>query len=176
VFHASWLTVLPGAVLAGIGLGLTNTPVSNTTTASVSSDRAGMASGIDMSARLITLAINIALMGFLLSKGVLLHLKGALSGILSESRLNSLAERIATGDLAVVHRDFPELSALDSSGAVAHAALVHGLDTVMLYGGIGVWVLAGMSAIAFGRSKAHSHNGGSRKDAGVSAQVCSEKT
>jgi EmrB/QacA subfamily drug resistance transporter len=61
--HASWLTMLPGCMLAGIGLGLTNTPVTNTTTGSVPSARAGMASGIDMSARLITLAINIALMG-----------------------------------------------------------------------------------------------------------------
>jgi EmrB/QacA subfamily drug resistance transporter len=63
VAHASWLTMLPGCMLAGIGLGLTNTPVTNTTTGSVPSARAGMASGIDMSARLITLAINIALMG-----------------------------------------------------------------------------------------------------------------
>ena len=93
VFHASWLAVLPGAVLAGIGLGLTNTPLSNTTTASVSSDRAGMASG-----------------------------------------------------------------------------------AVMLYGGIGVWVLAGMSAIAFGNSKARSNNGSQERESGVPAQVCSEKT
>ena len=46
----SWLTMLPGCLIAGIGLGLTNTPVTNTTTGSVPSDRAGMASGIDMSA------------------------------------------------------------------------------------------------------------------------------
>jgi EmrB/QacA subfamily drug resistance transporter len=171
VFRASWLTVLPGAVLAGIGLGLTNTPVSNTTTASVSSDRAGMASGIDMSARLVTLAINIALMGFLLSKGVLLHLNGALAGKLSDSRLSSLAERIATGDFVTVHTDFPELAGFDSSGAIVRAALVHGLDTAMLYGGIGVWVLAGMSAIAFGRSHADSHNAGQETE----AEICSEK-
>jgi EmrB/QacA subfamily drug resistance transporter len=64
--QASWLTMLPGCVLAGAGLGLINTPVTNTTTGSVPSARAGMASGIDMSARLITLAINIALMGTIL--------------------------------------------------------------------------------------------------------------
>jgi EmrB/QacA subfamily drug resistance transporter len=64
--HASWLTMLPGCVMAGAGLGLINTPVTNTTTGSVPSARAGMASGIDMSARLITLAINIALMGTIL--------------------------------------------------------------------------------------------------------------
>lgn len=64
---ASWVTMLPGMLLAGIGLGLINTPVTNTTTGSVSKDRAGMASGIDMSARLITLAINISIMGLLYS-------------------------------------------------------------------------------------------------------------
>jgi EmrB/QacA subfamily drug resistance transporter len=76
-----WFSVLPGALLAGIGLGLTNTPVTNTTTGSVSSDRAGMASGIDLSARLICLAINIAVMGFILEKGgfALVMLYGALS-------------------------------------------------------------------------------------------------
>lgn len=38
----SWLTMLPGLLLAGIGLGVTNTPVTNTTTASVPASRAGM--------------------------------------------------------------------------------------------------------------------------------------
>lgn len=60
--------MLPGELIAGIGLGLTNTPVTNTTIGSVPESRAGMASGIDMSARLITLAINIAVMGFILER------------------------------------------------------------------------------------------------------------
>ncbi len=49
--------------LAGIGLGLTTTPATNMTTASVPAHRAGMASGMDVSARLIALALNIAVMG-----------------------------------------------------------------------------------------------------------------
>ncbi|MGW6276946.1 MFS transporter [Kribbella sp. NPDC055071] len=65
--NANWVTVLPGLLLSGIGLGLTSTPVTNTTTASVPSNRSGMASGIDMSARLVTLAINISVMGILLN-------------------------------------------------------------------------------------------------------------
>ncbi|WP_415676858.1 MFS transporter [Tsukamurella hominis] len=59
--------LLAGFVVAGIGLGLTNTPVTNTTTGSVSADRAGMASGLDMSARMVSLAVNIAVMGVLFS-------------------------------------------------------------------------------------------------------------
>ncbi|RUW81849.1 MFS transporter, partial [Mesorhizobium sp. M8A.F.Ca.ET.023.01.1.1] len=76
--EASWLTMLPGCLIAGTGLGITNTPVTNTTTGSVSSNRAGMASGIDMSARMVSLALNIAVMGFILASGVLTHLSRAL--------------------------------------------------------------------------------------------------
>lgn len=139
--HAGWLTMLPGCLIAGIGLGLTNTPVTNTTTGSVSSDRAGMASGIDMSARLITLAINIALMGFILSQGILWYLRRALPGAAEAPQLRALAGRIAAGDAA----------ALD--GAPARAALAHGFGLVMLYGGVGVWVLAALSLVLFGAGR-----------------------
>ena len=98
VDQASWLTMFPGCLLAGIGLGLTNTPVTNTTTGSVPSTRAGMASGIDMSARLISLAVNIALMGFVLVNGIFAYLKGSLPGSLRPPELHSLAEKIAAGE------------------------------------------------------------------------------
>lgn len=150
--NANWLTMLPGSLLAGIGLGLTNTPVTNTTTGSVSITRAGMASGIDMSARLISLAINIAVMGFILQNGILSYLKGALHGIFDTTKLRTLAEKIAAGNFTSLKQSFPELSSLDTSGALVHKALVHGFGLVMLYGGIGVWVLATISFMIF-RSK-----------------------
>jgi hypothetical protein len=149
VDQANGLTMLPGCLLAGIGLGLTNTTVTNTTTGSVPSTRAGMASGIDMSARLITLAINIALMGFILVEGVLSYLESALPGSLDALRLHSLAEKIVAGNFASLKQVFPELSSLDSSGAVVHMALVHGFGIVMLYGGIGAWILAAASFVIF---------------------------
>ncbi|MBA8880651.1 MFS transporter [Phyllobacterium myrsinacearum] len=151
--HASWLTMLPGSLLAGMGLGLTNTPVTNTTTGSVSSARAGMASGIDMSARLITLAINIALMGFILLEGTLSYLKSAFAGSFDPSRLRPLAEKIAAGNFASLPQSFPELAMLDASGKIVHAALINGFGLIMLYGGIGVWVLALVSFIIFGPGK-----------------------
>lgn len=63
---AGWAVLLPGLLLAGVGLGVTNTPVTNTTTASLPPDHAGTASGIDMSARMISLAVNLSVMGLLL--------------------------------------------------------------------------------------------------------------
>lgn len=152
--HPGWFTMLPGSLLAGIGLGLTNTPVTNTTTGSVSSNRAGMASGIDMSARLITLAVNIALMGFILVEGILSYLKTTLAHqALYSLPLRALAEKIASGSFHTLKHDFPQLIVLDPSGTVVHAALVQGFDWVMLYGGLGVWILSLASFITFGRKK-----------------------
>ncbi|WP_338552221.1 MFS transporter [Paenibacillus sp. KS-LC4] len=150
VDHSSWLTMLPGSLLAGIGLGLTNTPVTNTTTGSVPSNRAGMASGIDTSARLISLAINIAVMGFILQAGILSYLKRVLPGTLDVTQLRTLAEKIAAGNTTNLNYDFPEISV---PGSVIHAALVNGFGLVMLYGGIGVCVLGVISFMIFGPKK-----------------------
>jgi len=136
---AAWLTTLIGALVAGVGLGATNTPVTNTLTGAVSSDRAGMASGIDMSARLISLALNIALMGFILTGGVLQHLKNALGLSMGTLHLGSLAAQIAAGNIVIP---------LDGSGLTsetAHAALTQGFIWVMLYGAICILALAILS-------------------------------
>lgn len=153
VEHASWLTMLPGSLLAGIGLGLTNTPVTNTTTGSVPSNRSGMASGIDMSARLITLSINIALMGFILVEGIFSYLNTAFSGSVNKEALRSISEKVAAGNFSSLNQDFPELSLLDSSNKVLYAALAHGFEIILLYGGIGVWILAILSFILFNPGK-----------------------
>ncbi|MBK1895379.1 MFS transporter [Chryseobacterium paridis] len=153
VRQPSWLTMLPGSLLAGIGLGLTNTPVTNTITGSVSDNRVGMASGIDMSARLITLAINIALMGFLLQEGTLSYLKRTLTNVSGQFSLESLAEKITSDSISTLKQNFPQLSYLDSSGTIVHEALNNGFANIMLYGGIGVWILALLSFMIFGSGK-----------------------
>jgi len=143
--HASWLTMLPGCLLAGIGLGLTNTPVTNTTTGAVPAARAGMASGIDMSARLITLAINIAMMGFILLEGIAVYLKRALGTSIDAPTQHVFAEKIASGNLDEVLRSLPNTHA----DVVVRQALMSGFSLIMLYGGIGVWLLASISFMAF---------------------------
>lgn len=139
---ASTVVVLAGALLAGIGLGLTTTPVTNTTTGSAPANRAGMASGIDTSARLIALAINIAVMGLVLMQGVLSSLRHALPEGVDAARVRSLAERIASGSL-VPSGTGPSAEGL--SDQAIHQALMTGFDWVMLYGGLSVWVLAALS-------------------------------
>ena len=109
-----------------------------------------MASGIDMSARLISLAINIALMGFILLEGVLSYLTRALSGFSETGPLRLLAEKVAAGNLAHLTQGSAELAAVDPNSVIVHAALVHGFERVMLYGVIAAWALAVLSIMAFG--------------------------
>ena len=138
---ASWLTMLPGCVLAGIGLGFTNTTVTNAATGAVTSERVGMASGIDTSARMISLAINIALMGLILVEGVLFVLKRSLPQQIPDTELRMLAEKISAGSTIASHYGLED--------SVVHAALRDGFGWVMLYGALGVWLCAAASLVVF---------------------------
>jgi hypothetical protein len=109
-----------------------------------------MASGIDISARLITLAINIAMLGLLLTQGIVSHLRATLGAALEPDELRALAERAATGNLEGLAQGTPKLAALDPSGAIVHAALVNGFGWVMLYCGIGVLALSVIGFVIFG--------------------------
>ncbi|WP_376785106.1 MFS transporter [Agrobacterium pusense] len=143
--EANWLTMLPGCILAGMGLGLTNTPVTNTTTGAVSPARSGMASGIDISARMISLAINIPIMGFILVEGVGVSLRANLPIGADVSHVQSLAEKIAAGTAGA--------SAQGVSEELVHRALADGFGLVMLYAGISVWLLAAISFMIFGPAR-----------------------
>lgn len=152
IAHASWLTMLPGMVLAGAGLGLTTTPTTNTTTGAVSHERAGMASGMDISARLITLAINIAVMGSILVAGTYSYLKNISFHSIDSSELYGMAETIASGNTTLLRTKYPELSP-DAVESIVHGALSDGFGWVMLYGGIGVWIVAAISFRIFRSDK-----------------------
>ena len=151
-----WL-ILPGCVLAGIGLGLTNTPVSNTITAAVRSERAGMASGVDMSARMTSLAFNIALMGFILVEGTMASLRDTLK-IQDGAGLRLYAEKIiAAADPTAQTTRLAQVPA-----DAIHAALASGFGWVMSYGAGSAFLLSLGSLILFAPGKAARHPGCTR--------------
>ncbi len=141
---ANWMTLLPGCVLAGIGLGLTNTPVTNTATAALPPARAGMASGMDMSARMISLSVNIALMGFILLTAVSGYLAHALPEFSSALSLDDLAAAISAGNTEAAGTS-------EQTVAITHEALKHGIGAVTLYGALCACAFALMSRVVFGK-------------------------
>ncbi|QMV63437.1 MFS transporter [Pseudomonas berkeleyensis] len=141
--------ILAGCVLAGIGLGLTNSPTTNTTTGAVSPDRSGMASGIDFSARLITLALNIALMGLVLVLGIGQHLAEALPPS-TAALWSGFSQDIAAGKLTTL--SWPGQVA-EEGAAIAQAALRQGTGWAMFYAGLGSCGLSLLSWLFFRRGR-----------------------
>lgn len=135
-----WL-ILPGCIVAGIGLGLTNTTVTNAITAAVPTERAGMASGADTSARMISLAFNIALMGFILVQGIMTSLHERF-GVTAGESLRQLAEKVAAGDITEVERSGTLLAHLAAPYDAINTALLDGFGWVMIYGAVSACLLA----------------------------------
>lgn len=124
-----WLLLL-GCMVAGTGLGLVNTTSSNTVTAAVAAKQAGMASGADTSARMISLAFNIAVMGLILVSGV----AACLATVLPPADRWSIAEKIASGDVYAASAWIPTEAAI--------SALAYGFGWVMLYAAASALLLA----------------------------------
>lgn len=143
VAQPSIVLVLLSCLIAGVGLALTNSPTTNTTTGSVSADRAGMASGIDLSARLITLALNIALMGLVLLLGIC-HQLAAVMPESSVLEWPAISQNIAAGKLA---------SSAYLTFTDAQVALRQGVGWAMLFAGLGACGLAGLSRYFFRRGQ-----------------------
>ena len=106
----------------------------------------------------ITLAINIALMGAILVGGILFHLKANLPNTFGPAELGSLAQKIAAGNLSAIRTEAPAFAQIDASGRLVHAALMRGFGWVMLYGGVGVAVLAVLSFVISGRGSRRLEN------------------
>jgi predicted MFS family arabinose efflux permease len=67
---SDWTHLVPGLIVAGLGVGLVNPPLASTAVGVVSPDRAGMASGINSTFRQVGIATGIALLGTLFSNRV----------------------------------------------------------------------------------------------------------
>jgi len=85
--------------------------------------------------------------GFVLVDGVLKRLSAA-SGSFDATQLRHIAEQIAAGNVAALDQAAP-----GGSKGLGSAALAGGFGDVMLYGAIGVWVLATLSFLTFGRRR-----------------------
>ncbi|MEQ1975442.1 MFS transporter [Xenorhabdus sp. SGI240] len=139
-----WIMLL-GCMLAGVGVGATNTTATNTITASVPVDRAGMASGSDTSARMISLAFNIAVMGFLLVEGIIVYLNNHFN-LIGNEQIRGLAEKIATGDTTTVARSIGHIT---DPNEIIHIALTSGFEWLMVYAATSVCLMAIISFIVF---------------------------
>ena len=143
-----WTTLLPGFILAGIGIGMTNPGIAAVAVGVVEPARAGMASGINSTFRQVGIATGVAALGALFQHRVAADLTEQLPGA-PPGFSDAVSSAAANGAIA----SLPE-SIRDRAAAAAEHAFVAGLNEILLVGaaiaaigGIASWLLVRNSDI-----------------------------
>jgi len=119
---SSWTALLPGMIVAGIGIGLANPAIAAAALRAVDPSRTGMASGINNACRLTGVAVGVAALGAVLEDRISTSLVSSIG-----PRGDSLAAGVAATGTRVA----------SSKPALAHpatVAFVSGLNTTLLVG------------------------------------------
>jgi MFS family permease len=141
---SSWTTLLPGFIVAGVGIGLVNAPLASTAVSVVEPRRAGMASGINNTFRQIGIATGIAALGAIFQSRITTFLSHS---DIPPRLVQPLSRAIASG---ATPNSIPVLKAtpgfrLDPT-KVAHGAFISGLNTIFL---VASFVLFAGAILAF---------------------------
>ena len=115
-----WTALLPGLIVAGIGIGLANPAIAAAALRAVDPSRTGMASGINNACRLTGVAVGVAALGAVLEDRITSSLVSSL-GPHAESLSSAVAAtgtRVAAGNPSLAHP--------------ATVAYVSGLNTTLL--------------------------------------------
>lgn len=125
----SWLALVPGMVLVGIGVGVMSPAVAAAALGSVSLDRAGMASGVINTARQLGLAFGVALLGAVFQSRVVTTLDSA-----GAPQSGATARGMASGGTQSIIAAIPSNIRSEAAHTI-DAAFVDGLDRVFLVAG-----------------------------------------
>jgi EmrB/QacA subfamily drug resistance transporter len=146
---SGWTVLIPGFIFAGMGTGFVNPPLASTAIGVVTPDRAGMASGINSTARQVGIAMGIAGLGAVFSHTVRTQIESTLSRSTAVGAhvAHALADGVSQG--GGVSAGLARLPARARPEAV-HAirdGFVAGLDDVFLIGAILVFVAAALTLV-----------------------------
>ena len=95
---STWLVLLPGLILAGIGLGITSTGLSSAALSAVEPARAGMAAGLVNTLRQVGTATGVAVLGALYASRITTATLHALAGLPAPpGAADRLAAAVASG-------------------------------------------------------------------------------
>jgi EmrB/QacA subfamily drug resistance transporter len=136
---SSWTTLLPGFIVAGIGIGLVNAPLAATAVSVVEPRRAGMASGINNTFRQIGIATGIAALGAIFQSRITSYLTAA---DVPHRLVHPFAQAIASGS----DRLPGHVVTTPSTVLLAHSAFISGLNQILL---VASFVLFAGAVLAF---------------------------
>jgi len=133
--HSSWTALLPGFIVAGVGVGLLNPVIADVAVSVVSKDRSGMAAGINDTFRQVAIAVGVAAWGAIfLARGA-----AKISSVVPGAPAHRLIEAASAG--------FLPRSAHGLAADAARQGFLSGLNTILVIGGL--LALAGAVAAAW---------------------------
>lgn len=137
--QSAWTAVLPGFILTGIGIGLTNPPLASTAVSVVDVRRAGMASGINSTFRQVGIATGTAAFGALIATLLERHVQDRVTELAGPAA----AAHLPSGE-ALTQAPPTLIGVLPGGQQTFLDAYTASLDTIFLIAG----VLALVSAVA----------------------------
>ncbi|MEY2517311.1 MAG: hypothetical protein QOJ89_4669 [bacterium] len=136
---SSWTALLPGFIVAGIGIGTINPSIANTAIAVVAPARAGMASGISSTFRQVGIATGIAGLGAVFQSQVTNRLAAALTGTAAAAQASDIGRAVTSGGAARAVAATPAAGRPRLEHAV-HAAFAAALNDLLLIAAVVAFV------------------------------------
>jgi EmrB/QacA subfamily drug resistance transporter len=148
--NSSWTALLPGFIIAGIGIGTINPSIANAAIGVVVPQRSGMASGISSTFRQVGIATGIAGLGAIFQSQITDRLTTALAGTPGASRSDQLAHAVSAGGAPQAIAASPPAARPRLEQAI-HVAFTAALNDILLVGAV-VAIVGGLLALALVRA------------------------
>jgi EmrB/QacA subfamily drug resistance transporter len=146
---SDWTALLPGFLVAGVGIGTINPSIANAAIGVVAAARSGMASGISSTFRQVGIATGIAGLGAIFQSKVTHHLTNALAGTPGAGRGDGLARAVSAGGAPRAITSAPAAAQPRLEHAI-HVAFTAALNDILLVAAV-VAIVGGLLALALVR-------------------------
>ncbi len=160
---SSWTHLVPGLLVAGIGVGMVNPPLASTAVGVVAPARAGMASGINSTFRQVGIATGIALLGTLFSTDVSSAVRAQVPEVRGlAGRGPQIAAAVQSGRTKQLIGQLPP-HAREAVAVITKGAFTAGLNQILLVAAI-IALGSGVISLTAIRSRDFVVQRGSRRD------------
>ncbi|HEX4688244.1 MAG TPA: MFS transporter [Nocardioides sp.] len=128
---SSWTHLIPGMIVAGLGIGMINPPLASTAVGVVPVARAGMASGVNSTFRQVGIATGIATLGSIFSQQVSDAVRPALAPKVPPQALDGLTAALSGGQVQPAASGAQAAATQQGGPSAGHQAydLVHSVGT-----------------------------------------------
>ncbi|MGA8247182.1 MAG: MFS transporter [Nocardioides sp.] len=150
---SSWTHLIPGLLVAGVGIGMINPPLASTAVGVVPVARAGMASGVNSTFRQVGIATGIAALGSIFSQQVADAARPELAGKVPSQALDGLTAALSGGQVQAAAQGAQQAATQAQGPSVGQQAfdLVHQVGTSAVVDSLNhITMIAAVTAFASG--------------------------